>query len=419
MNETEWRLPDRFRLSGREQIRVLIIAAVVALAVFGLGPWLWGLLFRPTETNAPALIPGTFRPTAEQWADLEFARVHAEPFAGLVVTDGALAPNDSTTTAVYSPYSGRVTRLIANLGDHVEKNAPLMTVDSTEAIQARNDLIAALDALTAAQAQAKVAVANETRQHELYLGQSAALKDWQQAQSDLAAANAALRTAQTGLVAQENRMRILGINEDVISSLEKSGGTGRISAEAIVKAPIAGTVIQRQVGLGQYIQSGAANPVYSIGDLSTLWVLGNVRESDAPLMQVGQRADIHIVALPNRVFSARLAWIAPAIDPTTHRLAVRAELKNPGGVLKPLMFATVGIHTASDRTSPAVPESAVIYEGDQAHVWVAHSDHSLGLRNIRVGRIQDGDVEVISGLGNGETVVTAGALFIDRATRPD
>ena len=419
MNETEWRLPARFRLSGREQTRVLIVAAIVALIVFGLGPWFWGMLFSPAPPNAPPLIPGTFRPTDEQWADLRFARVRAEPFAGLVTTDGALAPNDSTTTAVYSPYSGQVTRLIANLGDHVEKNAPLMMVDSTEAVQARNDLITALGTLTAAQAQDKVAVANEARQHQLYLGQSAALKDWQQSQSDLAAANAALRTAQTGLAAQENRMRILGMSGDAIANLEKTRGAGGISAEAIVKAPIAGTVIQRQVGLGQYIQAGAANPVYSIGNLSTLWVLGNVRESDAPLMRVGERADIRVVALPDQVFTARLAWIAPTIDATTHRLAVRAELNNPGGVLKPLMFATVGIHTASDRTSPAVPESAVIYEGELAHVWVAHADHSLGLRNIRVGRIQGGDVEVLSGLANGESVVTAGALFIDRASRPD
>jgi cobalt-zinc-cadmium efflux system membrane fusion protein len=419
LNETEWRLPDRFRLSGREQIRVLIIALVAALIVFGVGPWLWGVVFSPTVPKEPPLIPGTFRPTAEQWADLKFARVHAEPFAGLVVTDGALAPNDSTTTQVYSPYSGRVTRIIANLGDRVEKNAPLMTVDSTEAVQARNDLVIAVDARAAARAQDKVATENEERQHQLYLGQSAALKDWQQAQSDLATANAALRTAQTGLIAQENRMRILGIGEDAIATLEKTRGSGGMSSEALVKAPITGTVIQRQVGLGQYIQSGAPNPVFSIGDLSTLWVLGNVRESDTPLMRVGEPADIRVIALPDQVFTARLAWIAPAIDPTTHRLAVRAELKNPAGVLKPLMFATVGIHTAADRTSPAVPQSAVIYEGDQAHVWVAHADHSLGLRSILIGRIQDNDVEVLSGLGNGETVVTGGALFIDRASRPD
>ena len=419
MNEKEWRLPDRLRLSGREQVRVLIIAGVLALLVFGVGPWLWNKIFGPTAPAATPAIPGTFHPTSEQWADLTFARVHAERFAGLVITDGALAPNDSTTTAVYSPYSGRVTRLIASLGDRVQKNAPLMTVDSTEAVQARNDLVSALDALAAARAQDKVATENESRQHQLYLGQSAALKDWQQAQSDLVTANSGLRTAQTGLLAQENRMRILGMSEDTITALEKSRGRDEISAEATVKAPIAGTVIQRQVGLGQYIQSGAANPVYSIGDLSTLWVLANVREADAPQMQVGETADIRVIALPDQVFTAQLTWIAPAIDPNTHRLAVRAELKNPGGVLKPLMFATIGIHTASDRTSPAVPQSAVIYEGEQTHVWVAHADHSLGLRNISVGRIRNGDVEVLSGLGDGETVVTAGALFIDRAARPD
>jgi cobalt-zinc-cadmium efflux system membrane fusion protein len=136
-------------------------------------------------------------------------------------------------------------------------------------------------------------------------------------------------------------------------------------------------------------------------------------------MQVGEPADIRVIALPDRVFTARLSWIAPAIDSSTHRLAVRAELKNPGGVLKPLMFATVGIHTAADRTSLAVPESAVIYEGDQAHVWVAHRDRSLSIRTIRVGRLQGGDIEVLAGLRSGEKVVTSGALFIDRATRPD
>ncbi|HEX4078932.1 MAG TPA: efflux RND transporter periplasmic adaptor subunit [Rhizomicrobium sp.] len=419
MQEEGWRLPDNMRLSQREQIRVLTLAAAAALLIFVVGPWLWNTLFSAAPPLPPPSIPGTFRPTPEQWADLKFAQVHPLLFEGLVVTEGALAPNDTTTTAVYSPYSGRVTRLFANLGDRVAKGAPLMSVEATEAVQARNDLVAATDALNAAQAQDKVAVENEARQHQLYLGQSAALKDWQQAQSDLATANAALRTAETALEAQRNRMRILGLGDAAIATIEKNQPVQGPSSEATVVAPIAGTVIQRQVGLGQFIQAGAANPVFSIGDLSTLWVLGNVRETDAPLMRVGELADIRVIALPNQIFTARLAWIAPSIDPTTHRLAVRAELKNPGGVLKPLMFATVGIHTAADRTSLAVPANAVIYEDDQVHVWLAHKDRSLGLRSIRVGRTQTGEVEVLSGLGNGDTVVTSGALFIDRASQPD
>lgn len=419
MHETEWKLPDRLRLTARAQARVLVISAIAAVVIFGVVPWLRHTFFDGAPPQTPPPLTGTFRPTREQFADLKLAKVRNMRFAGLVMTDGALAPNDSTTTAVYSPYSGRVTRIVANLGDRVQRGAPLLALDATEAVQARNDLVAALDALHAAQAQDKVATENEARQHELYLGQSTALKDWQQSQSDLAAANATLRTADTGLLAQENRMRILGMGDDAIQALEKFPGHGGISAAATVRAPIAGTVIQRQVGLGQYIQAAAATPIFSIGDLSTLWVLGNVREADAPKIHVGDLAEVRVIALPNRVFTARLTWIAPAIDPATHRLAVRAELPNPDGLLKPQMFATVGIHTATDRTSPAVPQEAVIYEDDHAHVWLARADRSLGLRDIRVGRTRNGEVEVLSGLKNGDTVVTAGALFIDRASRPD
>ena len=419
MQDRGWTLPERWRLSRRDQIRFLALAAVIALLIFGIGPWVWDSLFESAPAPSPPPIPGTFRPTAEQWSDLQFASVHPENFPGLVTTDGALAPNDDTTTPVYSPFSGRVTRVIAKLGDRVAKGAPLLSVDSTEAVQARNDLIAALDVLNAAGAQDKVADENEARQHQLYLGQSAALKDWQQAQSDLATANAALRTAQTALTAQRNRMRILGMSDSAITALEATHGSEGATSQANVVAPISGTVIQRQVGPGQYIQSGSSNPVFSIGDLSTLWVVGNVREADAPQMRAGQLAEIRVIALPGRVFTARLSWVAPSIDSTTHRLAVRAEVQNRNGTLRPLMFATVTIHSAADRVSPAVPQSAVIYEDDEAHVWIAHSDRSLGLREVRLGRMREDEVEILSGLRNGDRVVTRGALFIDRAAQPE
>ncbi len=414
-----WETSRLTRLSRRSQFRILAVAAVAALVLFGFGPALWSLAFAPTSEPKLPASPDTFRPTDEQWSDLKFARIADWPFPGLVVTDGQVATNDDTTTPVFSPYSGRVTRLIARLGDHVEKGQSLMTVDATEAVQARNDLIAAVDALEAATAQNEVATKNEDRQRQLYLGQSAALKDWQQAQSDLATARATLRTAQTALALQRNKLRILGIGEREIATLEKTRNVGGLPSEAVVVAPIAGTVIQRQVGLGQYIQAGAANPVYSVGDLSTLWIIGNVREADAPNMQVGARVETVVAALPNRIFPARLSWVAPSIDPATHRLAVRAEVQNPDGLLKPMMFATVRIHTGDDRVSPAVPESAIIYEGDVARIWLAHPDRSLGLRVIKVGRDQDGEVEALAGVKPGDMVVTSGALFIDRAARPD
>ncbi len=414
-----WTLAGAMRLSRRQQIRVLVVAGAAVVVLFGLLPWLWALLFSPAAPPEPTLIPGTFRPTSEQWADLKFMQVRPAPFPGLAVTDGEIAANDDTTTQVFSPYSGRVTRLIAKLGDHVEKGDPLMTVAASEAVQTRNDLIAAVDALAAAQAQDKVATANESRQRQLYLGQSTALKDWQQSQSDLVAAQTALRTAQTALAEQRNRLRILGMGDRDIAALEHSRAPEKLSSEATIVAPISGTVIQRQVGLGQFIQSGASSPVYSIGNLSTVWVIGNVHESDAPMMQVGAPVEVQVIALPGITFAARLSWVAPSIDPTTHRLAVRAEVNNPGGILKPQMFASVHIHAGDDRMSLAVPDNAVIYEGDDARVWIANRDKSLGLRLIKTGRDQNGEVEALSGLKAGDLIVTSGSLFIDRAAQPD
>ena len=196
-----------------------------------------------------------------------------------------------------------------------------------------------------------------------------------------------------------------------------------MSAEAVVEAPIGGTVTQRQVGLGQYITStalGVAGPVFAIGNLATVWLVANVREADAPLMHVGAPVEVRVLAYPGRVFKAKLAYVAPAVDPNTHRLPVRAEVENPGEALKPEMFASFSIITGGDRTAPGVPQGAVVYEGDAARVWVAHPDHTIALRSIRTGRTgSDGMVEVVAGLETGEQIVTSGTLFIDRAAQGD
>ena len=139
-----------------------------------------------------------------------------------------------------------------------------------------------------------------------------------------------------------------------------------------------------------------------------------------PLMHVGAPVDVRVLAYPGRVFKAKLTYVAPAIDANTHRLPVRAEVENADGALKPEMFASFSIMTGDAVAAPAVPQESVIYEGDVAHVWVAHDDKSLSLRQIRTGRTDaDGMVEVLAGLEPGETVVTSGSLFIDRAAQGD
>lgn len=406
-------------LSRSTQLTLVIGLAVIIGGVFGARALIDRFFARAPSTAAPTTAPGTFRPTPTQMAGLKIEVVKTESFRTEAATDGKIASNDDRTTQVFSPYSGRVTRLIAKLGDHVDKGAPLMAVAASEFVQAQNDLIVALAALKTNHAQLSLAQTSEKRQHDLYLAKGGALKDWQQSQVDLATAEGNLRAAEIALAAVRNRLRILGKTEGEIDAIEAPPNGQQMNPEAIVAAPIAGTVIQRQVGLGQYIQSGAANPVYSIGDLSTVWLIANVRESEASAVHVGDPVEVTVLAYPGRVFKARIVYVASSVDPATRRLPVRAEVENGDGALKPEMFASFRIITGDDVTAPAVPQSAIVYEGDAARLWVVNEDGSIAARQIKVGHTQNGAVEVEKGLQPGEKIVVSGTLFIDRAGSSD
>jgi cobalt-zinc-cadmium efflux system membrane fusion protein len=136
-------------------------------------------------------------------------------------------------------------------------------------------------------------------------------------------------------------------------------------------------------------------------------------------MKVGAPVEVSVLAYPGRLFSARLAYVAPALDPNTRRLPVRAEIQNSGLELLPEMFATFRIVAGDSRLMAAVPQDAVVYEGNQARVWVARADKKVASRAIDVGGTENGFVEVRKGLSAGESVVTSGTLFIDRAAARD
>lgn len=386
------------------QWAILGVAALVVLALFFGVPWLVGL-FAPKPPPAPAAPPaGTFVATDEQWATLRFYTVSAQGFRSQAVTDGKIATDDDHTTQVFSPFSGRVTKVFAKAGDTVKAGQPLFAVQATEFVQAQSDLVAAVT-------QLKIATTADERQHELIKASGAALKDVQQADADLANAKAAL-------AAVRGRLNVLGMGDSQISALEN--GAGAKGAETIVSAPIGGVITQRAIGIGQNIGSvtnGGANPAFVVSNISTLWLLGNLREDDAPNARIGQTAEVRVEALPDRVFTAKINFVSPTVDPVTHRVAVRGEIANPGGVLKPEMFASFTLVTSDATSAIGVPEAAVIYEGDTARVWVAHDGRALELRQIKAGRTENGLVEVLSGLQAGERVVTSGSLFIDRAAQ--
>ena len=415
---TEVVAPSRRRPPSRWW-QLAIVAAAALLGVLGVA--IVPKIVRPITEQAPEATkaaPGTFRPTAAQWAGLKFKTVTTMAFRPERVTEGNIAIDDDRTTPVFSPYSGRVIKVVAMLGDVVEQGALLFVIHASEFVQAQNDLITGLANLAAARSQLTMEQTTEKRTHELYLAQGGALKDWQQAQTDLVTAQNTVRSDEIALHAVRSRLRILGKTDVEIASLEAQP-TQKLNPEATVRAPIGGTITQRQIGVGQYINSeasGASTPVFTISDLSIVYLIANVREADAPLMYVGDPVEVRVLAYPAHVFKAKISWIAASIDPNTRRLSVRADVENPDGALKPGMFASFSIITGSTETAPGVPQSAIVYEGDMAHVWVAGDDGTIAVRSIRTGRSADGMVEVLDGLSQGEKVVTSGALFIDRAS---
>ena len=391
---------------------VLAITAAVGLGLFGAARVLFpNAKSVETADSAKAKLP-FYEPSRAEWASLTIEPVSERVFRAEHITEGKIAVNEDSSTPIFSPYAGRVIRLLVKPGEKVEQGQPLFIVEATDTVQGLNDFITALSALNSARSKLKLAEIVEKRQNDLYQGKAVPLKDWQQAQNDLTTAQNDMRSAETALEAAHNRLRILGRSEEQITSFEQ---TRQISADTPIYSPLAGTVVQRKVGPGQFINSGASDPVFVIGDLSTLWLLAFVRESEASDVAVGQEIAFSLLALPGSQYKARIDYVAPAIDPITRRLLVRATIDNKDGLLKPEMFANVTIFTGGDHSSVAVPKKALIYEGQHVRLWVAHEDKTIELRDIETGLSNGDSVEVKTNLRPGEKIVTRGSLFIDRA----
>ena len=180
-------------------------------------------------------------------------------------------------------------------------------------------------------------------------------------------------------------------------------------------APIGGTIVQRKAGPGQYVGANTSDPVFVIGDLATVWLVAYVRETDAPLVHVGQPVYFTVLAYPKTTFKANIDHVAASLDPSIRRLQVRATIDNGNGQFKPEMFTSVTIYTDEGDSSIAVPRDAVIYEADNARVWVARADKTIEVRQIRTGITRGGQIQVLQGLQPGEIVVTKGSLFVDQA----
>jgi membrane fusion protein, heavy metal efflux system len=237
---------------------------------------------------------------------------------------GQIAFNEDASTVVLTPFSGRVTKLHAKIGDSVKTGAPLFELESPEVVQAQTDLLSALQAVGKAKAQQNTTQRALDRQSSLNKVKATSQREVDQASSDYAAADADFKSAENALTAARKRLRVLiGRSDEEIVRLERERV---INPSITVNAPIDGTIVGRKIGPGQYVRSDVSEPLFSIADLATMWLKAAVPENDIPLIRVGQEIEVKVAAMPDKTFKARIAAIGCSHSPR-HRAGGAAKCR--------------------------------------------------------------------------------------------
>ncbi len=295
---------------------------------------------------------------------------------------GDLTVNEDAYAEVAAPLAARVTKVLVRAGDTVTANQPLVELSSPDLGKARAE---------AAAAAARVELAKQTlaRKVLLFADRLVPEREVIEARTAVAEAEAAARVAAAGT---------------------RAFGTGG-DAGSVVRSPIAGTVIERSVVIGQL--ADPAKTLFRIGDLGTLWLIAHVFERDAVRVTTGTSASASFAALPGVTTPATITWIGREVDPRSRTIPVRLEVANPDGALRPGMSATVSLPLgAGTGTVVAVPVAAVQRVGDGWAVFVPLGEGAFGIRSIGRGRDLGGEVEVLSGLTANDTVVVDGAFLL-------
>jgi membrane fusion protein, heavy metal efflux system len=359
--------------------------------------------------------PDTVSITADQMHQLSIVDVASRAFRVQKLAIGQIAFNEDASTVVLTPFSGRVTKLIAKAGDEVKRGDPLFEIDSPEVLQAHTDFIAAVQGAAKSKAQLALAQRSLDRQTGLFTDHATSQRELEQARNDFAAAESDVKTADSAVAGARNRLRVLMGRSD--ADLEKLERDRVIDSLVTISSPIDGTVISRKIGPGQYVRSDSGEALFAISDLSTMWLKAAVPENDIPLIRVGQEIEVKVTAIPDHVFKAKITAIGAASDAATRRVVVRSELPNPDHELKAEMFASFKITTSEGAPAPAVPVESIIWDGDVATVWVETAPKVFRRRVVQVSTEQNGLVEITKGVHEGEKVVSRGAIFVDNEWR--
>jgi RND family efflux transporter MFP subunit len=314
---------------------------------------------------------GKAEPATEHWSD---------PVPGYVRVD------ETRAARVGAPLGGRVVKVFAELGQTVSVGTPLFSVASPDLAALRADL---------EHAKIDLAAAKTTFDRVHAIVQARALPEKEEVQ-----AGQTLSQAQLAETAAASRLSSLKV---------ATQGYG----EFVVKSPRAGQVAEKTVLPGQEIDAGAQGNLMMIADLSSVWVVAELFESDSIGVHPGTKTRVTVASVPGRVFEAEVETVAAVVDPERHSIPIRVRMENPDGLLKPNTFARMQFYTQAPPGSVDIPSSALVTDGSNQYVYTRGPDGKFARAHVIAGAAREGRVIVTAGLNVGDIVVERGAILLD------
>ncbi len=342
---------------------------------------------------------------------------------------GRLYWNDDTTVRIFTPAAGRVTRVLADLGDAIAAGAPLAELDSPDYAQAL--------------AAARTAVGNLMAADKALQRTKELLAHGAYAQKDLEAAEAAYIAA----LAERDRAKAVLLNfgggDQIYSELERAlaadrseaaaanygGATNALNSRYLIRSPLAGVLVDKNINPGQELRpdmmlgnvSQVYNPLFTVSDPTRLWLQVDAAEADLTSLEPGQTLQVHCRAFPEKTFAGTVAKIGDTLDPATRTIKVRGVVANPDKLLKAEMYVTVDVAEAADKLAGAgvqIPASSVFMVDNTSYLFVQTAPGHFKRQSVKVGLEADGEIPVLAGLAAGQSVVTEGALLLQALVNP-
>lgn len=333
------------------------------------------------QTTTPVMAMGdvvTLDAKARQLSGLQTAQVASKALTKAIKTTGKIALNDSGRTYITSRVEGRIDELyVSTEGEYIAPGQAIASVYSPTYIAAQEEYLLTLDNMQKLQGAGK----------------------------EIAQINSRLKDA------ARRKLQLLNVPDGEIAHLEH---TKKPNEHMTVYAQFGGTVLEKQLLPGAYVMPG--DKLFSLSDLSTVWLYMDVYEKDIASIAPGQPVVVTSGAYPGETFNGQVTFITPIMDDATRTVKVRVELANLGGRLKPNMFVNASVLIPLAETL-VIPESSLLDTGSRKVVFVAQSEDTFVKRDIVIGQQADGYVQVLSGLQPGETVVTAATFLIDSQTK--